>query len=166
MKTLCFSCLMTILLIFLSCTSGSREEHNKPDFENLEQQVIDLITQTETEIRNIEYAEHQAVLNSDTVTLTKIWSPDFMVNAPSNRITLGSQEVIDLVKAGVIKYSSFTREIEEILMKGDIAISMGSEEIVPVDSGQVIKRRYTNIWMYREGEWKLIARHANVISRE
>jgi ketosteroid isomerase-like protein len=28
---------------------------------------------------------------------------------------------------------------------------------------QTVKRRYTNIWMKKDGNWKLVARHANVI---
>jgi hypothetical protein len=36
------------------------------------------------------------------------------------------------------------------MVKGDMAITMGSEEVVPKgdtpDAGKTIKRRYTNIW--------------------
>ncbi len=30
-------------------------------------------------------------------------------------------------------------------------------------AGQVVKRRFTNIWMYKNGKWQQIARHASVI---
>jgi hypothetical protein len=47
---------------------------------------------------------------------------------------------------------------------------MGSETITPVGkapfAGKTIKRRFTHFWMKRSGEWRLTARHANVICQE
>jgi len=122
---------------------------------------------TETEIRKLEETEREAMFNQDTVSLQKIWAPDFFVNTPFNRITVSSKELFDLVRAGVISFSSFTREIEKIFIKSNVVISMGIETIVPIGNnpraGQTIKRRYTNIWMKQEGRWRLTARHANEI---
>lgn len=124
-------------------------------------------TKIEGEIRALEQKEHQAMLHGDAATLKQIWAPDFMVNAPFNRVTLSAQEVVDLVKAGVIKYSSFTRTIEQVMIKPGMVITMGSEAVVPVGNapkaGQTINRRYTNIWMKEQGSWRLVARHANEI---
>lgn len=122
-------------------------------------------TQVETAIRKLEETEHKAMLARDTGTLLKIWASDFIVNTPANRITLSRQELFDLVRAGIFNYTSFTREIEQVFIKGDMAITMGSEAVVPVGdnskAGQTIKRRYTNIWMKQNGVWRLTARHAN-----
>lgn len=120
----------------------------------------------EDEIRSLEEREHRAMLSQDTETLRNIWATDFMVNAPFNRVTLSSEEVIDLVQKGMIKYSSFERNIEGIMIKDDTAITMGSEEVVPLgevpNAGEIVQRRYTNIWKKQEGQWRLIARHANI----
>jgi ketosteroid isomerase-like protein len=125
--------------------------------------------ETEKVIRELEKKEHTAMLNQDIVTLQKIWAPDFLVNAPFNRVTMGSQEVIGLVKKGAISYSSFTRNIEQVMVKGDLAITMGSEEVVPKGdtpgAGKTIKRRYTNIWVKQNDTWQLTARHANEVIR-
>jgi hypothetical protein len=120
----------------------------------------------EEEIRKLEETECKAVLNQDTITLKKIWPANFMVNySPLNQVFIGGQ--IDMVKSGIIKYSSFTREIEQILVNGDVVITMGSEVAIPTydhtRAGQTIKRRFTNIWMKQNGSWMLIARHANEI---
>ncbi len=124
-------------------------------------------SEIEAEIRNLEEKECQAMLNGDAAVLQQVWAEDFMVNAPFNRVTLSSQEVIDLVKKGVIRYSSLTRTIERVMVKQGIAISMGSEAAVPAgdmpEEGQTINRRYTNIWMAQNGGWRLTARHANDI---
>ena len=120
----------------------------------------------ETTIRGLEQTEVQAVLNKDTVALKKLWDKNYIVNNPENKIVLAKPNPVDrpvLQKAR----TSFTREVEKILINADIAISMGSETVTPSGDvpkpGQTIKRRYTNIWMKKDGSWKLVARHANEI---
>ncbi len=44
-------------------------------------------TGVETEIRKLEDEQREAFLKKDTATLFKLFSPDFVVNAPTNKIT-------------------------------------------------------------------------------
>jgi ketosteroid isomerase-like protein len=71
------------------------------------------------------------------------------------------------VRTGTVTYASFVRNIESVQVHGDTAITMGGEVVIPsgksVGAGTTIHRRYTNVWMKRDGEWLLTARHANVI---
>jgi Domain of unknown function (DUF4440) len=120
----------------------------------------------EIEIRNLEQIEVKAVLSKDTVTLKRLWDSNYVVNNPENKIVLATPDPTDrpvMQKQRI----SFTREVEQVIINGDIVISMGSESVVPAgdlpNSGQTVKRRYTNIWMKKGGSWKLVARHANVI---
>lgn len=119
----------------------------------------------ETEIKDLEARERKAMLNHDTATLQKMWAADFTVNAPFNRVTLSSRELIDMVDKGKIQFSSFTRNIEQIIVKKDIAVTMGREEVVFTgdvpQAGQMINRRFTNIWLKQNGVWRLTFRHAN-----
>lgn len=107
-------------------------------------------SEIEAEIRNLEEKECKAMLTGDSAVLKQVWAEDFMVNAPFNRVTLGSQEVIDLVKKGVIRYSSLTRTIEQVMVKQGIAITMGSEAAVPAGDlpkeGQTIHKRYEHTY--------------------
>ena len=121
----------------------------------------------ETLIRRLDRAEAEGLLNRDSAALRRIWARDFTVNNPRNSITRGSEEVIALIRNGTIDYSSFTREIETILFHGNTVIVMGSEVITPVRkapfAGQTVRRRFTHFWMLRDGQWRLTARHANVV---
>ena len=123
--------------------------------------------QLENEIRTLEVMEYTAMLKRDTVALKILWASDFIANTPANRITLSRQELFDLIKAGIFNFSSFTRTIEKVILKDCIAITMGSETVVPVGNtprkGQTIVRRYTNIWIKQDDTWRLAARHANEI---
>ena len=118
-------------------------------------------------IRRLDHAEAQGLLHRDTTALKKLWAPDFTVNNPRNSVTRGSEGVIALIRNGTIDYSSFAREIETILFHGSTVIVMGSETITPVNkapfAGQTVRRRFTHFWMRRNGEWRLTARHANVV---
>ncbi len=121
----------------------------------------------EQEIRKLEAAEGDAILRSDVEALKKLWAKSFTVNNPQNQIVRGSEGVFELIRKGVIKYSSFVREVEAVVIDGNTAIAMGSETVKPIgtapDAGQTVYRRYTDIWMKKQGKWLLTARHANII---
>ena len=121
----------------------------------------------EQTIRRLELEERDAVSRSDAAALEKLWADDFTVNNPQSQISRGRKEVLDRVRSGLIKYSSFVREIESVGLYGDTVIVMGLEVVTPSGdtprAGQTLRRRYTNIWMKRKGHWLLTARHANVI---
>ena len=123
----------------------------------------------EAEIRKLEQIEVQAVLQKDTVTLAKLWDKDYIVNAPTNKIAYSGTSSVD---RNVLKMArtSFTRDVEKVVIRAGFAISMGSETVVPSgdqpSSGQTVKRRYTNIWEKQADGWKLVARHASIICQQ
>lgn len=127
-------------------------------------------TSPEAEVRKLEEQERQAVLKKDTAALRKIWDRHLIVNAPSNKVVLSGEDAVARPVITEMSYSSFTREIEQILVRGDVVFCMGNEIIMPASDdpkeGQEIKRRYTNIWMKQNGAWTLVARHASIICEE
>jgi len=116
----------------------------------------------EKEIRKLEQAHADAVLRGDLAAMDKIWTTDFKVNNPFNEV-----DKADRIRTGAMTYSSFVREPESVQIHKNTVIVMGRETVVPKgsspDAGKTINRRYTNIWMKRNGKWRLIARHASVI---
>ena len=116
----------------------------------------------EREIRKLDLAHADAVLRGDVAALDKLWTTDFRVNNPFNEIDKANR-----IRTGAVTYSSFLREPEAVLVHGETVIVMGREVVVlkgsSPDAGKTIQRRYTNIWMKRQGRWRLVARHANVI---
>jgi ketosteroid isomerase-like protein len=117
------------------------------------------------EIRRLDQMEANAVLHGDFATLDRLWAKDFTVNTPQNDVSDGTR---GRVRMGKISYTSFVRVAEAVLVRGDVVIVMGRETVVPKaptpHAGETLQRRYTNIWMKRDGEWHLSARHANVIA--
>jgi len=118
-------------------------------------------------IRNLEQRECKAALEKDTATLRQLWADDYTVNSPANRVVTGGKNTLDRPVINQADNVSFTRVIEHIMIKDGYAVAMGNETVVPrsndTKKAVPIKRRYTNVWMMDRGEWKLTARHANVI---
>ena len=118
----------------------------------------------EQEIRKLEEEQVDALLRDDVAAMKRNWAEDYVVNNPFNQAVDARQGPI---QAGTLRYSSFIREIERVLIRGEVVIVMGRETVVPKgtspDAGKTINRRFTNIWMKRKGKWLLTARHANVI---
>ena len=119
----------------------------------------------EQEIRKLDAAQADAVLRGDLAALDKLWSEDFTVTNPFNVIGKGEN-----IRSGALTYSSFVRVLEFIQIHKNTVIVMGRETVVPKgnspDAGKTINRRYTHIWMKREGKWRLVARHASVICQK
>lgn len=116
----------------------------------------------EQEIRRLDLAHADAILRGDLPALDRLWTEDFRVNNPFNEIDNANR-----IRTGAVTYSSFVREPESVLVHGSTVIVMGREITVQKgsspDAGKTINRRYTNIWMKRQGKWRLVARHASVI---
>lgn len=116
----------------------------------------------EIEVRKLDSLHAAAVLSGDLNEMDKYWTEDFMVTNPFNEI-----DKADRIRNGTVTYASFQRICEAVQIHENVAILMGKEIVVPKgkspDSGKIINRRYTNIWMKINGHWKLVARHASVI---
>ena len=116
----------------------------------------------EAEVRKLDSLHAAAVLSGDLKEMDKYWTKDFMVTNPFNEI-----DNADRIRSGAMTYGSFQRISEGARVHGNTVIIMGKEIVVPKgkspDAGKTINRRYTNIWMKLEGQWRLVARQASVI---
>jgi ketosteroid isomerase-like protein len=117
------------------------------------------------EIRKLDLAHANAIFNGDAAALDSLMDDDITVNHPTNRIVKEKEELLDLIQKGVIRYTSFERYPETFLFFKDMAVVMGNETVVPAkgapNAGKTMQRRYTNVWMMRDGKWRLTVRHAN-----
>ena len=129
-------------------------------------------TADEEQVRALDDQERIAALKRDIPTLERLWSERLTVNAPNNTVVVGRRATLDtFVHSGVINFSRFDREIEFIRAEGDFVFVMGLETVTPIGdapgaglaAGRTVERRFTNIWKKEGPDWRLFARHANVI---
>ena len=120
----------------------------------------------EREIRYVEEKRVAALRTSDTAALLKIWAPDYMVNRPAGVVST-RDKALELVLTDSLIFTSYEFEIEKILIKKDFVIVMGNDTVIPSgnnrNAGKTLKRRYTHIWTKENGNWRLFARHANIL---
>jgi hypothetical protein len=124
----------------------------------------------DSEIRRLENLERESVLKGDSLVLfDKIWSPNMVINTPNN--VVGTVEGTKaLLRSGGLNYLSFERNIEKITFNNNLAIVMGQEKVRPQgkqnNAGKLVTRRFTNVWMYANNSWSIIARQATIIKVE
>jgi ketosteroid isomerase-like protein len=124
---------------------------------------------TAEEFHDLEERERLAVLAGDVAAIENFWSPELVVNAPHNRLLIGIDATLDMVRNGVIDFERFDRNVERAELDDDVAVSMGSEMIMQKrgpQAGELIHRRYTNVWRHADGQWRLRYRHANVVPQQ
>ena len=119
----------------------------------------------EKEIRALDLAHASAIFKGDAKALDVLMDDDVTVNHPTNRIVKEKKELLGLIDNGVIRYTTFDRRPEKFLFFDDMVVVMGGEVVVPAhgapNAGKTLQRRYTNVWMRRDGSWRLAVRHAN-----
>ncbi len=125
------------------------------------------ITQSQLQqaIRQLDGAHATAIFKGDSLALDSLMDDEVTVNHPTNRIVKEKNELLSLIRQGIIRYTTFERTPELFLFYENTVIVMGSEQVTPApgapNAGKLIHRRYTNIWMNKNGKWRLVARHAN-----
>jgi ketosteroid isomerase-like protein len=119
------------------------------------------------QLRALDQQAAKAILKRDEKLIARFFTEDSITNNPRNGQTFGSKGVIEAARMGVIDYHSFERNEESVQVYGNTAILMGSETVVwrgkDGQPGETVRRRYTNVWMKQGREWRIVARHANII---
>lgn len=120
----------------------------------------------ETAVRERSTAEVTAFLKNDPAKMADLWSDDFVVTNPLNRLATKSQ-VLGMVRAGILVITSYDRQIEYARTYDGLVILAGSETVVwggkMPNAGKTEHLRFTALWMKQAGRWQEIARHANIV---
>lgn len=120
-----------------------------------------------TEIMKLDLAHARAIFEGDAIALNTLMDDDVTVNHPTNQVLKEKKELVELINKGIIRYVAFERSPETFLFYDNMVIVMGREIVIPAsgapNANKKLHRRYTNIWMKRNGIWRLNARHANNI---
>lgn len=106
-----------------------------------------------------------AFLAGDLAVLNDLWSEDYIVNSPLQKV-VDKPQLLELVRSGRVRHGTYEAQIERMVRHGNVVIVMGRDTVTDPPDGTVSRRRYTNVWRLHDGIWKSIARHANVLPRD
>jgi ketosteroid isomerase-like protein len=120
----------------------------------------------EDTVRQLNGEEVQAFLHKDSKSLAHLWSNDFVVTNPLNKLVT-KQQVLSMVDSGFLIITSLDRQIEYMHTYGDMVIVAGREIVswggkMP-NAGKSETLRFTGVWLKQGGRWQQVARHANVV---
>lgn len=117
-------------------------------------------------IRRLNAEEVDAFLKNDRAAMARLWSDDFVVTNPLNKLVT-KQQVLGMVDSGFLVITSLDRQIEYLRVYGDFVVVAGREVVVwggrMPNAGKSENLRFTAVWMKQGGRWQQIARHANIV---
>jgi len=123
-------------------------------------------TRAADDVRRLDAEEVAAFIRGDADALARLWSDDFVVTNPLNKFVT-KQQVLGMVSSGVLVLPKLERQIEYLRVYGDTAILAGSEVVLwggkMPNAGMIEHLRITTVWMRQSGQWREVARHANVV---
>ena len=146
-----------VAALLVMAVAGSHAQ--RPERQKNEQAV-------KQEMQRLAAYEVDLVLRSDISAMERFYPDDMVVTNPFNQV-IDKPQVIERVKANIIKYTSTTKVVEHVRTFGDMVVTMGLEtaKVTPdaerADAGKMTYRRFTQVWTLRGGSWKKIVRHAN-----
>ena len=123
--------------------------------------------EAERRVRALSTQEVDAFQRKDRQRLAALWSEDFVVTNPLNRLAT-KKEVLAMIDSGFLVITEYERRIEYVRAENDLVVLAGSETVTwgggMPGAGTSQQLRFTAIWRKLPGGWQQIARHANVMN--
>lgn len=130
-------------------------------------------TKTEAGLRAADAAQLLAARTRDADALDRMMHSEFKVSSPEGEIWPRAK-VLSMWRNRGIGHDHFERTVEGVTLVDNVGVVAGHEIVQPSvdsvagqrrhDSGKQVQRRYTNVWLWRDGRWWFLARHANEVS--
>ena len=128
------------------------------------------LAQSEESLRAADAAQYAAASKPDVDALGALTLPTFVINSPTGDTGTG-ERMLHRFRTGEVAHERFTRIIERIAITENVGIVMGREiaRLAPTsidgrarggDTSPVV-RRFTNIYLWQDGKWGWLARHAS-----
>ena len=125
----------------------------------------------EASLRAADAEQMRIIVDEDEKAQQDFMHPNYMLNGPANMVKR-KPELVAMLARGDIGSEAFERKVEGVAVTGNVGVVMGSEIVTPAPNsnlgrlhpGQVLHRRYTNVFLWQEGRWWFLARQASIVS--
>ena len=125
---------------------------------------------TEAGLRAADAEQMRIIVDQDAAAQERFMHPNYIINAPANRVLRKSQ-VVSMLAHGGMASEHFERFIEGTAITGDVGIVMGREAVKPSPGSELaqlhpnktLERRFTNVFLFQRGRWQFLARQATIV---
>lgn len=126
---------------------------------------------SESSLRAADAEQMRIIVEADAEAQQEFMHPNYIINGPMNRV-LSKNTVVEMLAHGKIGNDHFEREIEGIAITGNVGIVMGREVVHPTAASELgihhgdklLKRRFTNVFLFEDGKWSFLARQASIVN--
>jgi hypothetical protein len=123
----------------------------------------------EAQIRDLEQQQAKAAIARDRTALDRIFAPGFRVINPSGAVA-SKEELFKLLLEGATPaYVSAAYETQSVEVFRDVVVTTGLETVVMgqgAQAGQTVRRRTTQVWERSGSDWRLVLRHATIVTAQ
>ena len=127
---------------------------------------------SEASLRAADAEQMRIIVDGDAKAQSKFMHQNYIVNGPSNRV-LRKPVLVEMLAQGKMASERFERTIDGTAITGNIGVVMGSEVVRPGPNSELgekfgtkdLTRRFTNVFIFEQGEWYFLARQASVADR-
>ncbi len=126
---------------------------------------------SEASLRAADAEQMRIIVQGDAEAQQAFMHPNYMINGPSNRV-LHKEVLVDMLAQGKMGSDFFERVIEDLAITGKVGIVMGREVVHPTPTSELglrhgdklLNRRFTNVFLFEDGQWRFLARQATIVS--
>ena len=128
---------------------------------------------SESSLRAADAEQMRIIVQQDATAQRQFMHPNYIINAPANRVLRKSQ-VVSMLAQGGMASERFEREIEGTAITGNVGIVMGREIVKPSAASELgklhpaktLQRRFTNVFLFENGKWRFLARQATIVGED
>jgi len=120
----------------------------------------------ENELRAADSGRNVALRTADTAALARLYADDFLMITSAGQIRTKRDQLRDIGSA-VVQHQGPVERILHLTLAGDVAVVQGESDPRTLTTGGHVdlqRRRYTRVYVRREGRWQLLATHISVVT--
>jgi len=119
----------------------------------------------EEQVLKVEHEKDQAMQKGDVAALDRIYGDKLIFVNPRGQVLSKAQRLAD-VRPGNLDYVNFKRGDYTLHVYGNTVVLTGLSSSLVHYHGELIRtpRRFMQVYVKQDGQWRMVSHHANFVS--